>query len=650
MSEGAASSTAVRRLRRELEALKRSNNSQILVRPAEDNLLEWHFLLHSFPHDSPYSKGCYHGKIIFPAQYPHAPPAIVMMTPSGRLDIGKKLCLSMTDFHPESWNPAWSLETILVGLLSFFMSEEGGYGSVQASPQQRQALAEQSWEVNAASELFRSLFPDFVSPEVPAPAEPAPAEPAPAEPEPAQESPMQSSFQSAVESTESPVAADSAASAEREAVEQIPQGSQVPQVAQVAPVAEAEPERPQGAQVAPESDLEAAEEPMECWICRDVTAEPLIQPCRCRGSMSGVHASCVEEWIRIHRRTANTDAPPQCSVCHEPYHGSERMPGVRDFLAHTCQDMGSRCLRTVLLVFMLLAYQVCAMDDNLLLPLRVGFFTFFGLLFVYRVLVLLVSLPAHRLPPAQPLVRFFVSEPTQLALHIAEAFTTLLVMTTWAASGFLDWRFYLPFGVTGAFLAAKLFYRRPSAECCRRCGHGFLFILMLPLILIWGIFVLCRKYRHLVLHPLGPGLHICAAIAVIPMAFTLQSNLALLILWGTHALFAVASLVELFCIQKFRWKKGFFWLLLVQVAVMACYTANLCVFPAGVGNQQQSVIIVTGSSFSWLLLLIFLSLKVNWQLCMQQLCAQPKRNMSALWCAEPQSSFEALPNLAASPW
>lgn len=25
----------------------------------------------------------------------------------------------MTDFHPESWNPLWSVATILTGLLSF---------------------------------------------------------------------------------------------------------------------------------------------------------------------------------------------------------------------------------------------------------------------------------------------------------------------------------------------------------------------------------------------------------------------------------------------------------------------------------------------------------------------------------------------------
>ena len=39
--------------------------------------------------------------------------------------------------------------------------------------------------------------------------------------------------------------------------------------------------------------------------------------------MSGVHASCVEEWVRRHRASARDDAPPRCSVCHQPYQGAK---------------------------------------------------------------------------------------------------------------------------------------------------------------------------------------------------------------------------------------------------------------------------------------------------------------------------------------
>jgi hypothetical protein len=30
-----------------------------------------------------------------------------------------RLCLSMSDYHPETWNPMWSVSSILSGLVSF---------------------------------------------------------------------------------------------------------------------------------------------------------------------------------------------------------------------------------------------------------------------------------------------------------------------------------------------------------------------------------------------------------------------------------------------------------------------------------------------------------------------------------------------------
>ena len=35
------------------------------------------------------------------------------------LATGTRLCLSMSDFHPETWNPGWSVATVAKGLLSF---------------------------------------------------------------------------------------------------------------------------------------------------------------------------------------------------------------------------------------------------------------------------------------------------------------------------------------------------------------------------------------------------------------------------------------------------------------------------------------------------------------------------------------------------
>ncbi|PLB36980.1 cytochrome c/c1 heme lyase-domain-containing protein [Aspergillus candidus] len=81
---------------------------------------------------------------MFPPEYPFAPPAIRMHTPSGRFQPSARLCLSISDFHPKSFNPAWEVSTILIGLLSFMTSEEMTTGSVGASEAERRVLAARS--------------------------------------------------------------------------------------------------------------------------------------------------------------------------------------------------------------------------------------------------------------------------------------------------------------------------------------------------------------------------------------------------------------------------------------------------------------------------------------------------------------------------
>jgi ubiquitin-conjugating enzyme E2 J2 len=69
-----------------------------------------------------------------------------MHTPSGRFQPSTRLCLSISDFHPKSFNPAWEVSTILIGLLSFMTSEEMTTGSVGATDAERRwATARSRW-------------------------------------------------------------------------------------------------------------------------------------------------------------------------------------------------------------------------------------------------------------------------------------------------------------------------------------------------------------------------------------------------------------------------------------------------------------------------------------------------------------------------
>mmetsp|Transcript_38851 Transcript_38851/g.116800 ORF Transcript_38851/g.116800 Transcript_38851/m.116800 type:complete len:82 (-) Transcript_38851:1281-1526(-) len=80
-----ASSGALRRLRKEYEALRKEPPPGAVVEPLETNFLHAHFVLFgSVFWDTAYEGGVYHGVLKFPSNYPLAPPTVIMRTPSGR--------------------------------------------------------------------------------------------------------------------------------------------------------------------------------------------------------------------------------------------------------------------------------------------------------------------------------------------------------------------------------------------------------------------------------------------------------------------------------------------------------------------------------------------------------------------------------------
>lgn len=167
------SDAALKRLHKEYRALLKSPPPHVLAHPSPENTLVWFFVLQG-PPDTPYAGGVYLGRLVFPAQYPFKAPAIYMVTPNGRFTVNKRLCFSMSDYHPESWNPMWSVSSILSGLLSFMLERDFTVGSVSTSVETKQALARASLEFNLRSRTFRELFPDLVPAPAPAPA-PSPA-------------------------------------------------------------------------------------------------------------------------------------------------------------------------------------------------------------------------------------------------------------------------------------------------------------------------------------------------------------------------------------------------------------------------------------------------------------------------------------------
>lgn len=154
--------TAIPRLQQDYMNLNKSPVPYIRAEPLPSDMLEWHYVIQG-PEDTPYLGGYYHGTLIFTQQYPFKPPAIYMSTPNGRFEVNRRLCLSISDFHPDQWNPAWCVGTILTGLLSFMLESSPAVGTIQTHNHEKIRFARQSLAFNVKQETFRTLFPDVTA-------------------------------------------------------------------------------------------------------------------------------------------------------------------------------------------------------------------------------------------------------------------------------------------------------------------------------------------------------------------------------------------------------------------------------------------------------------------------------------------------------
>lgn len=153
-------SGATKRLAKEYQQIRLDPPEFAVARPNEKNILEWHYII-TGPPDTPYHDGQYYGTLNFPPDYPFKPPSIKMSTPSGRFQCNTRLCLSISDFHPKSWNPSWQVSTILTGLVSFMTSEEMTTGGIATSVQARVAYARESRGQNLRNATFVREFPEL---------------------------------------------------------------------------------------------------------------------------------------------------------------------------------------------------------------------------------------------------------------------------------------------------------------------------------------------------------------------------------------------------------------------------------------------------------------------------------------------------------
>eukprot|EP00959_Pyramimonas_sp_CCMP1952_P401119 8405141-Pyramimonas_sp.AAC.1 len=118
---------AVKRILQELKEFQniRDTSPDVISEPLQDNIFEWQFAIKG-PSGTEFEGGIYHGRILLPPDYPFKPPSFIMQSPNGRFEVGTKLCLSISQHHPEHWQPSWSVRTALVALIAFMPSPPDG--------------------------------------------------------------------------------------------------------------------------------------------------------------------------------------------------------------------------------------------------------------------------------------------------------------------------------------------------------------------------------------------------------------------------------------------------------------------------------------------------------------------------------------------
>ncbi|KAG0555341.1 hypothetical protein KC19_12G162400 [Ceratodon purpureus] len=132
---------AVKRILQEVKEMQNNPIADYMSLPLEDNIFEWHFAIRG-PSDSEFEGGIYHGRIQLPPEYPFKPPAFMLLTPNGRFETQTKICLSISQHHPEHWQPSWSVRTALVALIAFMPTKpDGALGSLDYTKEERRALA-----------------------------------------------------------------------------------------------------------------------------------------------------------------------------------------------------------------------------------------------------------------------------------------------------------------------------------------------------------------------------------------------------------------------------------------------------------------------------------------------------------------------------
>ena len=141
-----------------LTQLRQAPPPLVLGFALEERKMRWVKVAVAGAPGSPYEGGVYVFQIDIPRDYPHKPPEIKVLTPSGRFQTMTSVCVDgITAHHAESWSPLHSLSSVCVAFVSFMSDDHGGLASIKASAEERRALARASDSHNEKALFYKGM-------------------------------------------------------------------------------------------------------------------------------------------------------------------------------------------------------------------------------------------------------------------------------------------------------------------------------------------------------------------------------------------------------------------------------------------------------------------------------------------------------------
>lgn len=161
------SKTFFKRLAKEIQLYEKDNFvlPNLILKPSDDIAL-WYFIIYDLK-DTDFDDGIYLGKVMLPTNYPMGPPDFQMLTPSGRFEIGKKLCTSFSGYHKDLYSPSLNLGGMLCGLISFMTDDpknansRGIGGIYDMSSIEKKKIAKNSHKYNLTNTFNKDVFEKY---------------------------------------------------------------------------------------------------------------------------------------------------------------------------------------------------------------------------------------------------------------------------------------------------------------------------------------------------------------------------------------------------------------------------------------------------------------------------------------------------------